>query len=455
MTFLRTIFPYPTFSALRPSPAAKIAALFLATATTVVTVPPGFAVETLPKSQGLAVADVAPELAARSERGLALELVTHGLDRPIMLTAPVGDPRLFIVEQTGCIRVISDGALLPTPFLDLRAKIDYAGERGLLGLAFDPGYHQNGIFYACYSESETTHTVIARFRTTPDSGIADATTEEVLFKIPQIPQRLDHKAGWIGFRPGDGQHLYIATGDGGASNDPDNAAQDLSSLRGKILRIDVSGPRGYTVPKDNPFHAREGARGEIWAYGLRNPFRMSFDRETGDAYIGDVGQDTAEEVNFEPAGAKGGINYGWRQREGMVQNPASDVVPPVAVESTPALFAYFHSQLMIQRGAVIGGHVYRGKQLRDMDGRYLFSDFTNAIVWSLRKSNDRATDLEDHTPELNGDGQKFFYSGLTSFGEDSMGELYVTCLPGSVYKIVQTSEDPLASETSEDEAFAD
>ena len=367
---------------------------------------------------------------------LKLEIIATGLSQPVFVTAPPCDSRLFVVEKTGRIMIVAGGAVRPVPFLDVGEAIDALGERGLLGLAFDPDYARNGRFFICRSEAGTTDTLVTSLRVSADGDAADPASERVLLRIPQNAACGDHKAGWIGFRPGEPQNLYIATGDGGGSNNPENTAQDLGSLLGKILRIDVSGSGpAYAIPADNPFVGSKTARPEIWACGLRNPFRASFDRLSGDFYIGDVGQDTAEEIDFEPATSRGGRNYGWRQREGRGDNPA--VPEKAAPGSVPPLLDYLHADLMIQRGAVIGGYVYRGRTLPELNGRYFFADFTNGLVRSFRREGGAIADYEDHTAQLNPDGQNYFYSSLTSFGEGSDGELYLTCFAGSLLKLVR------------------
>lgn len=277
---------------------------------------------------------------------------------------------------------------------------------------------------------------MARFRADVKTAVADPSSCEEILRIEQTPGRIDHKAGWIGFRPGEPNFLYITTGDGGGHNDPDNVAQNLCDRRGTIMRVDVSGKGpGFTVPKDNPFVSRADVLPEIWAYGVRNPFRASFDRETGDLYFGDVGQDAHEELNFEPAGSKGGRNYGWRLAEGRQRNR---VDPDYPVEGlTPPILDYAHEEMMFTRGCVIGGYVYRGSAIPELRGTYFFADFTNARIYSFRYQHGAVDDLTDWTPQLNRLGETLAYSGLVSFGEDPDGELYVVDFAGAVFKIVR------------------
>ncbi|HEY9013611.1 MAG TPA: PQQ-dependent sugar dehydrogenase, partial [Gemmatimonadales bacterium] len=247
-------------------------------------------------------------------QGARLEPVVTGLSAPLYLTAPAGDAsRLFLVEQTGAVRIVKDGALLPAPFLDLSGRISSGGEQGLLGLAFDPDYASTGRFVVHYTDpAGDTH--LSAFRVSADPDVADAASEQILLTADQPYP--NHNGGQVLFGP-DG-FLYLGLGDGGSANDPEGRGQDLTELLGSILRVDVSSGTSYTVPGDNPFLATPGARPEIWSYGLRNPWRFSFDRATGDLYIADVGQNEFEEVDVSPAsaGAGRGVNYGWKIMEG-------------------------------------------------------------------------------------------------------------------------------------------
>lgn len=367
---------------------------------------------------------------------LRLEPVATGLEQPIYVTTSPAGSRLFIIERTGRIRVVENGDLRADPLLDLRADIDWMGERGLLGLAFAPDYAQSGRFYVVYSEKGTCATVVARYRADVSRAVGDPTSREEILRIEQTPERIDHKAGWIGFRPGEPNFLYITSGDGGGHHDPDNVAQNLRERRGKILRVDVSGNGpGFAVPPGNPFVGREDALPEIWAYGVRNPFRASFDRETGDLWFGDVGEDSFEELNYEPAGVTGGRNYGWRLVEGY-QRARVDADRPVD-QVTPPILAYSHQDMMFLRGCVIGGYVYRGSAFPELRGAYLFADFTNARLYSLRNAQGKVSDLTDWTPQVNMRGETLAYSGLVSLGEDARGELYLVDFAGAVFKVVR------------------
>ncbi|MCI0634418.1 MAG: PQQ-dependent sugar dehydrogenase, partial [Actinobacteria bacterium] len=256
------------------------------------------------------------------------ELVASGLVSPLFVAAPDGDARLFVVERAGRLRVVEGGATLPTPFLDIQSQISTDGEGGLLGLAFAPDYAQSGLFYVYYTNTPAGDSVVARFAVSADPNVANPASQTVLLTIDQPAGLTNHKGGTLAFGPDD--FLWFATGDGGGSFDPAERAQDRLSLLGKMLRLDpsplfapdsieVSGEI-YRIPADNPFLSDDETRDEIWALGFRNPYRWSFDRETGDLWIGDVGQGAREEVDFEPAGDPGGRNYGWDVMEGKICN---------------------------------------------------------------------------------------------------------------------------------------
>lgn len=334
--------------------------------------------------------------------------VADGFDFPVDIQSPQdGTWRLFIVEQTGRIKVMQNGEVLPVPFLDITAKVRSGGERGLLGLAFPPDFANRRHFYVNYTEGRGApdlRTVVARYRVSADDpNRADPASED---KILVVDQPFDnHNAGQLAFGP-DG-FLYVGLGDGGGANDPVRAGQNPQTLLGKMLRIDVeSGAKPYAIPPGNPF-AGGGARAEIWALGLRNPWRFSFDRETGDLYIADVGQNRREEINFEPAGSAGGLNYGWSVMEGTLCfvpgcNPAA---------YTPPVFDY------TQNGSqsVTGGSVYRGNVHGGWRGTYIFGDFVSGRLMGLRRG---AAGWEGRTL-LTLEGWN-----LSTFGEDEGGEIY-------------------------------
>jgi hypothetical protein len=327
------------------------------------------------------------------------------------------------VEQPGRIRIIRDGALVGTPFLDVSARISAGGERGLLGLAFHPGYAQNGRFFVNYTDRNgDTH--IAEFRGGPGADTADAASERLILFVAQPFS--NHNGGGLAF--GRDGMLYIGLGDGGSGGDPFRNGQSLDSHLGKMLRIDVDRGTPYAVPADNPFVATAGARGEIWAYGLRNPWRFAFDRTTGDLLIADVGQGDWEEVDVGLASRRGGENYGWNVTEGThCFSPRSGC--DTAGITLPIL-EYDHGEGC----SVTGGVVYRGCRLPGYQGTYFYSDYCSAFVRSFRLEAGRATDRRDWTMALG--------RGLdrpTSFGVDADGEAYIVDQDGEIYRIVPAS----------------
>ena len=351
--------------------------------------------------------------------GVRLQPIVTGLSSPLYVTTPPGDVnRLFVVEQTGAIRIVKDGALLPAPFLDLSGRISAGGEQGLLGLAFDPDYATNGRFVVHYTDpAGDTH--LSTFQVSPDADVADAASEQVILTADQPYP--NHNGGQVLFGP-DG-FLYLGLGDGGSANDPEGRGQDLTELLGSILRLDVPGP-AYAVPPDNPFVGQTGTQPEIWSYGLRNPWRFSFDRATGDLYIADVGQNEFEEVDVSPAGegAGRGVNYGWNIMEGSHclsggQCNQTGLTLPV--------LEYDHNQGC----SITGGYVYRGSAIPNLQGLYFYADYCRGWVRSFRYSAGTATELTDW-PTLQPGGS------ITSFGEDNSGELYIVTSNGGVYKVV-------------------
>lgn len=351
--------------------------------------------------------------------GARLAEIVSGLNFPLYLTAPPGDlSRLFIVEKGGVIRIVKDGTLLPVPFLDISAQVSTAGEQGLLGMAFDPDYASSGRFVVHYTDI-VGDTRLSSFRASADPDVADAASEAVILTADQPYS--NHNGGQVSFGP-DG-FLYLGLGDGGSSGDPEGRGQDLSDLLGSILRIDVRSTPPYTVPADNPFVAVAGASPEVWSYGLRNPWRFSFDRATGDLYIADVGQNRFEEVDVSPAaaGSGRGVNYGWSRMEGA--HCFISGCDATGLE-LPA-FEYSHGQGC----SITGGYVYRGGAVPALQGQYFFADFCQGWVRSFRYSGGSATELTDW-PTLSTGGS------IVSFGEDAAGELYVVEAGGRVSQIV-------------------
>jgi len=330
-----------------------------------------------------------------------------------------GSNRLFIVEQGGVIKIAVNGVLLPTPFLNITSKVLSGGEQGLLGLAFPPNFATSRLFYLYYT-TLTGNNVVARYTMSGDPNLADSTSELIILTLSH-PTYTNHNGGQLAFSPNDG-FLYIGTGDGGGT--PENA-QNNQSLLGKILRLDVeSAPDpglNYRIPSTNPFFSSTVARKEIWALGLRNPWRFSFDRFTGDLYIGDVGQSAFEEVDFQLASSGGGENYGWNILEGpSCFNPPQNCVPPAGY--SPPVMYYDHTE----GNAIVGGYVYRGARSQILRSIYFFGDL-NGKIWESQ----RVAGSWQRRLKLN--------SGFTisTFGEDEAGNLYVANLAtGKVYEIV-------------------
>ncbi|NLF39445.1 PQQ-dependent sugar dehydrogenase [bacterium] len=377
---------------------------------------------------------------------LAITPVATNLSWPVYVTSPPGDSnRLFIVERststTGYIRILNMATdeILPTNFLAVPNVNAYV-EGGLLSMAFHPQYASNGYFYIFYSAfsdgSIPTNNSVVRYKVSSDPNIADATSAVTVLTF--VHPNVFHHAGWVGFGP-DG-YLYLPTGDGGPQTDPNNRAQTITNTwLGKILRVDVNGDdfagdpeRNYRIPPDNPFVNTNGDD-EIWAYGLRNPFRCSFDSANGDFWIADVGQYAWEEVNFQPAGAPGGRNYGWHVMEGTNCSPYGGGIcnDPSFI---PPIFTYAHSNGAVVGFAVIGGYVYRGSLLDGWQGAYFFGESTSNTYYSLRYDGTNITEFTDHTAELRPHPGPY---AAVSFGEDAASELYlIDMFGGTVYRIV-------------------
>ena len=357
---------------------------------------------------------------------LRARVVAEGFASPVFVTAPAGDARLFVAEQGGKIRILNlrTGRVKRTPFLVVR-NIVAGGEQGLLGLAFDPDYATNGFFYVNVTRAGDGATEIRRYRVSANNPDRAAPASERL--ILQYAQPFaNHNGGWLGFGP-DG-FLYIAAGDGGSGNDPNNNAQNSNVLLGKILRIDVqhpSGGRAYGIPAGNPFAGGGGAP-EVWDYGLRNPWRCSFDRTTGDLWIGDVGQSAREEVDLHRAGEAGGKNFGWRVFEGKIRTPG--ISDPAPANAVGPVHDYQHDVGQ----AIIGGYVCRSP-LRNMRGLYLFGDAISGRIWTFRPRNGTATQLRDRSVQVT---RQHGIPGLSSFGEDGAGRLYAVSLSGRIYRFV-------------------
>ena len=377
---------------------------------------------------------------------LSLERIASGFDAPLYVTSPPNDDtRIFLLEKnSGQVRIIrlSDGEVLNQPFLTVTG-ISTAGEQGLLSMAFPPDYASSGVFYISATNSDG-NSELRRYRVTDDGNLANPNSSEVLLTIPQFAS--NHNGGWIGFGP-DG-FLYMSSGDGGGGNDPQNNGQDLTTLLGTILRIDVNGDdfpndltRNYRIPASNPFVDvtidGEAARGEIWSYGLRNPWRPSFDRQTGDFFIADVGQSAREEINFQVAGNNGGENYGWRLREGDIETPSVGGNRPE--DNVEAIYTYGRDgDINFTGQSVTGGYRYRGDVL-DAQGLYFFGDFVSSRIWSLRPTGENGfSDLVFQSPLLSTD--QGAVNNIASFGEDARGNLYIVDFDGDIFKLVGETE---------------
>jgi glucose/arabinose dehydrogenase len=360
-----------------------------------------------------------PDPPPPGELTLGLQEVATGLSNPLLLTAPPGDARLFIVQKGGRIRIVRNGTLLPTPFLDVSALVSTGGEQGLLGLAFDPQYAGNGRFFIDYTDTDG-NTVVASYRVSSDPDVADPASAVVRLRVDQPYS--NHNGGHLLFGP-DG-FLYVGLGDGGSAGDPQGRGQDPRDLLGSLLRIDVSGASGYTSPASNPRAENAAWAPEVWSIGLRNPWRFSFDRATGDLYIGDVGQGDREEIDVSPAasGAGRAQNYGWAITEGTACYGAASCDRAGLIE--PVL-DYTHADGC----SVTGGIVYRGPAIPQLAGTYFYSDYCSDWVRSFRYAGGQATERTEWPALSPG-------SGVLSFGEDAAGELYILSANGGVFRIV-------------------
>lgn len=397
----QTIVPTPTFS---PAPIAAFTNTASVQPTSQPTPLPTATETSSPTPTAVTIPDPAD---------YSWQVFTDGLDKPIgFANAGDGSGRLFIIEQRGRIRIWQAGSLLAGPFLDLTARVDCCGERGLLGLAFHPKYAQNGYFFVNYTErlNGVLYTVIARFQVSSDPQRANPESEVRLLHIRQPFD--NHNGGCLAFGP-DG-YLYIGLGDGGSEGDPLGNGQSLDTLLGKLLRIDVDNGTPYALPPNNPFAG--GGLPEIWAYGLRNPWRFSFDRLTGDLYIGDVGQDAWEEIDLLPASSPGGVNFGWSFFEGL--HPYKGQPPASLVLVTPVA-EYSHAL----GESITGGYVYRGPNLPEWQGVYFYGDYGSGRIWGLLRQSDGTWQ-----------SQQLFDTGanITSFGEDESGELYLSDYNGKI-----------------------
>lgn len=347
-------------------------------------------------------------VALGSAQDIRLTQVAFGIPSPTDIqSANDGTGRLFLVQQNGIIRIHRNGSLLSTPFLDIRPRTAASGERGLLGLAFSPGFVGNQRFFVYYT-NQAGDITIAQYRLSADPDVADPASETILLTIGH-PQFANHNGGQIRFGP-DG-YLYIGVGDGGSSGDPAGNGQNRNTLLGKILRVDVeSDPGRLHIPPTNPFVNQAGRRAEIWAYGLRNPWRFSFDRATGDLWIGDVGQNVWEEIDFQPGPSGGGENYGWNRMEGAhCYSPASGC-------DTSGVTLPVHEYRQAAECSVTGGFVYRGNAIPGLRGTYLFADYCSGRVWGLMRQGNSWVNRDVLATGFT----------ITTFGEDESGEIYLS-----------------------------
>lgn len=380
------------------------------------------------QAQPLAANDASPALRATSTFTIDLQLVANGLSSPVYVThAGDGSGRLFVVEQTGAIRVIKNGVLSSTPFFSLTDKIFCCGERGLLSMAFDPDYKTNGVFYVYYTALNGDVTIERYIVATPASDVASIISSTLILAVAHPAG--NHNGGQLQFGP-DG-YLYAGLGDGGGAGDQHGTignGQDPAVLLGKILRLNVRGVPTYTIPASNPFTQTVGYRPEIWALGLRNPWRFSFDRSTGDLYIGDVGQDCYEEIDYQPVASHGGENYGWRRLEGFHAFDPANMTNCSQPTPTPPDVTLPIVEVPHPTGeAIVGGYVYRGNAYPAIRGVYFYADEVTGQFWTLERINSAWVSTEIPKPDLS----------ISSFGEDESGELYAANYnTGTIYKII-------------------
>jgi glucose/arabinose dehydrogenase len=372
----------------------------------------------------LACMDSQARPAANSSRAavpgsLRLEQVGETFRSPVYVTSPAGDERLFVVEQAGRIRVVKNGRTLPAPFLDVSDRVRSGGEQGLLSMAFHPEYRSNGWFFVNFTD-RAGDTRVERFKVSANPDVADAASSLLVIEVDQPYS--NHNGGLVMFGP-DGM-LYIGTGDGGSGGDPHRNGQNRNALLGKLLRINVSRTEPYSIPQGNPYANGSGGKPEVWAIGLRNPWRFAFDRSTGLLYIADVGQNEVEEIDVEPA-SRAGLNYGWNVMEGDQCygsgscNRGGLILPKVSYKHIGSACS------------VTGGFVYRGTQVPSIVGHYFYSDYCAGWIRSFRMQNGSATDQREWKTENLGH--------VVSFGEDSKGELYVLSEGGKVFRIAGAS----------------
>lgn len=378
-----------------------------------------------------------------------LQSVASGFASPVTVTnAGDGSGRLFIVEQPGRIRILVNGTVLPTPFLDIHELVSCCGEQGLLGLAFHPSYSNNGFFYIDYTDVNG-DTVVARYTVSlNDPNLGDPASAHII--LTQAQPFPNHNGGQLAFGPDN--YLYIGLGDGGSGGDPQENGQNLGTWLGKILRVDIDGDdfpgdpnRNYAIPPDNPFVNNPNALDEIWAYGVRNPWRFSFDHETGDLLIADVGQNAWEEVDFQPAASAGGENYGWDVLEGthcFEDEPPGSCNQFLNGASTLPVLEYNHSLGC----SVTGGYRYRGQLYPQLDGIYFYADYCSGRIWgAIRQADETWVSQQLLQTSFN----------ITTFGEDEAGEVYLADQSGgTLYRLVGEEPTPTPTPTTSPTATA-
>jgi glucose/arabinose dehydrogenase len=352
---------------------------------------------------------------------LALETVASGLSFPVLVTAPLSETnRLYVVEKRGTIRLIKDGQLVEEPFLDIRGRVSTGSEQGLLGLAFHPDYASNGVFVINYTGTDG-HTRVSSLKVSANPDQADLSTENVFLFVEQPFE--NHNGGHVTFGPFG--NLFVGMGDGGSGGDPGNRAQDLSEALGKLLRYRIDDDGDATIPPGNPFVGNGNVLWGIWSVGLRNPWRFSFDRETSDLYVADVGQNRLEEVSVVTGtdGFGRAVNFGWRITEGSECFSPSSGCDMRGL--TLPVVEYTHEDGC----SITGGHVYRGQAIQGLQGTYFYADFCSGWIRSFRYQNGGAVDEAEWAALFTGEN-------VTSFGEDALGELYIVVAEGRIYRIV-------------------
>lgn len=366
------------------------------------------------------------------KENIGVKLIGEGFKRPLWAETPQGvKGHLWVLEKTGVIKILDVKNGESTLFLDVTKNItSKSNEQGLLGLAFEADYLQSGRFYLYYTNPKGDTEVCRYTAHGDDKRSCKASTRELLLTFKQDFR--NHNGGWIGIGP-DG-YLYVGTGDGGAANDPKKRAQNLNSYLGKLLRLDISPEKGYKVPKDNPFLGNSKAKPEIFAYGLRNPWRCSWDSKNGDFYIADVGQNAWEEINYMPAGQGKGANYGWRAREGKVATPKKGVGSDKPHKAIEPIYVYPHNNSDIGGVSVTGGYVYRGP-IKSLHGKYFFADYVKPNIWSFEVKNGKTTNFQNWSKQLSPAKGKL--TSITSFGQDADGNLLIISDRGKIYQVVE------------------